>query len=105
MARRLKKRSDTYKVLADTYHYHLCKNDDVIYEDTCSTPGVDELCYECRGVDRPQWQVHMLPLTCCTPENMELVALVDTFALYRLGGEKDWALCQVCSRRQIYRSK
>ena len=102
---RQKRRSDAVKRMSKTYHYHLCSDCNAIYEDSCREPLVDSLCYECRGVERPEWMVHMLPYPCCTPENLEYIGMVQTFASYRLAGNGSWALCKTCQRKQVYRSK
>lgn len=105
MGRRARRRQDVVKGMTGKYHYHLCRQDQSLYEDSCAEPAVDGLCYECRGVKRPLWLVHMLPYPCCAPDNLELVARVQTFATYRLAGEGVWALCKTCQRKQFYGSK
>lgn len=84
------------RTLAETYHFHACKECRLLYQDACAKPESNAICDDCRGLARSFWEKARDPQPCCV-NNTEMV-VGDDVVTYRLAGPGPWFKCNTCAR-------
>lgn len=86
------------------WHHHGCSECGKFYTDAhgCWTGGENGLCQDCKGGERPLWDLHADPQECCLEASVR-VTDQKTLLNYKLGGSDPWYQCQICKRAQVYR--